>query len=492
MSKRVAVIGLDGIPWHILNKLLEYNAMPNLRKIIKNSLRGVLKSTVPPWTPPAWTSITTGVNPGKHGVFGFVKLTKNYNTRIINSLDVHYPRIHEMVALAGLKSVCINLPLTYPIAKINGVTVISDWMSPNLTFYPRSIESYVKDYHPYTISHLHKAPNYFYRLLNECYLRVKAVNSIMEELNWNLFLVVYSEPDNVMHEDYRGTINGNRIILRIFRKIDETIGRAIRLSDIVFIVSDHGFSEFSRLISINTLLYKLGIAVKTWKKSIKEFIHHPKKGESGISHIRVPTKLYRILSLKPMKVLIKRFFKLLSKGKELRAQLPSVDIKYSTAFYLSHFNGVWVKDQKLLNPLIYAIKSIKGIKDVWRREELFHGPYVNLAPHIMFSPDYNNGYQLYSSNIYPDIIIENTVYDHHPDGIFVVYGHEVSPGWIGSVRCEDIVPTILNYLRLPVPIDTDGKIIKEVSILPKKLRYYNYLGHWLLIRQLYKLKDKRV
>ena len=84
--------------------------------------------------------------------------------------------------------------------------------------------------------------------------------------------------------------------------------------------------------------------------------------------------------------------------------------------------------------------------------------------------------------------MKSTVYDHHPNGIFIAHGREVSPGWIGNVNCEDIVPTILNYLELPIPVDTDGKIIKEVSTPPKKIRYYNYLNHWRLVKHLHKLK----
>ena len=487
MSKRIAVIGLDGMPWHILNKLFEYNAMPNLKKIIERSTRGILKSTIPPWTPPAWTSIATGVNPGKHGIFGFVKLTDDYNSRVTNSNDVHYPRIHEMLALLGLKSVSINLPLTFPIVKIKETAIISDWTSPNLTFYPKSIRKYAEKYSPYIISHLHKTPNYFHRLLDELNSRVRAVNLMMKELDWNLFFVVYSEPDNMMHEDYRRVLRGDKIALKIFNKIDETIGEAIQLSDIVLIVSDHGFSEFNYLISINTFLHNLGLASGTWKSSVKEFANHSKGEKGAIRRIQVPIKLYKFLSFNPLKLLFKRIFKLLT-GNELRAQLPYIDVKSSTAFYLACFNGIWVKDEKLIDPLIRAIKRLRGIKYVWKREELFHGPYTSLAPHIMFSPDYDHGYQLHSSNIYPSVVMKNMVYNHHPDGIFIAYGRDVSSGWVGNINCEDIVPTILNYLELPLPMDTDGKIIKGVSNLPKEIKYYSYLNHWLLIRRLRKLK----
>lgn len=110
MKKKVIVLGLDGVPWPILNNLLSNNVMPNLKKIIEKSTTGILRSTIPSNTPSSWTSITTGVNPGKHGIFGFQKLYNNFSNEIVSSKDVMCPRIHELLASNGLASVVINLP----------------------------------------------------------------------------------------------------------------------------------------------------------------------------------------------------------------------------------------------------------------------------------------------------------------------------------------------------------------------------------------------
>jgi predicted AlkP superfamily phosphohydrolase/phosphomutase len=135
MKKRVVVIGLDGMAWHILNKLFKWNIMPNLKRITQKSLKGTLESTIPPESGPAWTSLATGVNPGKHGVFGFTIPTKDYNgIKILNSRDVKYLRIHEMVAVQNLKSICVNQILTYPIKKFPGSYVITDWLSPEIRY----------------------------------------------------------------------------------------------------------------------------------------------------------------------------------------------------------------------------------------------------------------------------------------------------------------------------------------------------------------------
>ncbi|HET7483481.1 MAG TPA: alkaline phosphatase family protein, partial [Actinomycetota bacterium] len=68
---KVLMLGLDGVTFRILDPAFEAGHMPRLRALLERGVSGILTSTVPPYTPPGWTSIFTGVNPGKHGIFGF-------------------------------------------------------------------------------------------------------------------------------------------------------------------------------------------------------------------------------------------------------------------------------------------------------------------------------------------------------------------------------------------------------------------------------------
>ena len=70
-TKRVLLLGLDGMTYSVLEPAFEAGHMPVFQRLLERGASGVLTSTVPPYTPPGWTSIFTGVNPGKHGIFGF-------------------------------------------------------------------------------------------------------------------------------------------------------------------------------------------------------------------------------------------------------------------------------------------------------------------------------------------------------------------------------------------------------------------------------------
>jgi len=49
-----------------------------------------------PYTAPSWTTVATGVNPGKHGIFNFIKPYGEIG--VVKSDEVMYPRINEVLA----------------------------------------------------------------------------------------------------------------------------------------------------------------------------------------------------------------------------------------------------------------------------------------------------------------------------------------------------------------------------------------------------------
>lgn len=71
-NNRVVIIGLDGISTSILGMLFNRGVMLKLKPVIRKCKVYKELSTIPPSTLPAWTSISSGVNPGKHGVVDFL------------------------------------------------------------------------------------------------------------------------------------------------------------------------------------------------------------------------------------------------------------------------------------------------------------------------------------------------------------------------------------------------------------------------------------
>jgi predicted AlkP superfamily phosphohydrolase/phosphomutase len=73
MNPRVFVLGVDGLNEAIWRHLRDAGLAPFLTRLITHTLP--LQSTTPAHTAPAWTSIATGLNPGRHGVLNFWQRT---------------------------------------------------------------------------------------------------------------------------------------------------------------------------------------------------------------------------------------------------------------------------------------------------------------------------------------------------------------------------------------------------------------------------------
>ena len=72
MKKKVLVIGLDGATFSVIDSLVREERLPNLSRLMREGASGILKSTTPPLTGPAWLSLATGMKPEKTGVYDFV------------------------------------------------------------------------------------------------------------------------------------------------------------------------------------------------------------------------------------------------------------------------------------------------------------------------------------------------------------------------------------------------------------------------------------
>lgn len=76
--KRLVVVGLDGLEPELTERWMEEGKLPNLTALAERGTYRRVATTCPPLSPVAWATFSTGVNPGKHGVYDFVKREANY------------------------------------------------------------------------------------------------------------------------------------------------------------------------------------------------------------------------------------------------------------------------------------------------------------------------------------------------------------------------------------------------------------------------------
>ena len=108
---RTLIIGLDGATWKVADPLIAQGKLPNLAMIKQQGTWSYLNSTTPPMTLPSWSSMLTGCNPGKHGIFDFVEY-QDRSLRFVHALDRCVPTIHQLVSDRGGRVASLLVPTT--------------------------------------------------------------------------------------------------------------------------------------------------------------------------------------------------------------------------------------------------------------------------------------------------------------------------------------------------------------------------------------------
>jgi predicted AlkP superfamily phosphohydrolase/phosphomutase len=264
------VIGLDGVSASYLQERVAAGTMPALAELLRNGRLVAMDSSVPPVSGVAWASLSTGVNPGRHGVYGFTELRPGtYDLRFPNNADLRSPRVWNRLAERGLHSVVLNVPGTYPAQAPAGSLLVSGFVSPRLT---RSVSP----------------PGWFFRveelgyrtdvdaelawddpdavadeLLDLTEARRRLWWTAWEQVDWSLFWGVFTETDRFHHYHWgrRGEPWVETILDRLYRAIDDHLAdMAARLDedDALYVVSDHGFTPIRAEVHLNRWLAQEG------------------------------------------------------------------------------------------------------------------------------------------------------------------------------------------------------------------------------------------
>jgi predicted AlkP superfamily phosphohydrolase/phosphomutase len=133
--KKVIIIGLDGFEPKIVERMLEAGDLPNLAKLREQGGYSRIRTTYPAQTPVAWSTFATGTNPGRHGIFDFIRRDpKTYlpdlSMNRYEQKNAYLPPkavnlrrgtpLWQLLSAAGISSSVVRCPCTYPPDDIQG------------------------------------------------------------------------------------------------------------------------------------------------------------------------------------------------------------------------------------------------------------------------------------------------------------------------------------------------------------------------------------
>lgn len=144
--KRVVILGLDGLEPTLAEQFMNEGKLPNLDRLRKEGCYTRLGTTWPPLSPVAWSSFSTGTNPGKHNIFDFIGRNPVDYKPLISSVQIRPGRRNlrlgpyviplsrpdiralrkskpfwTVLGETGIFSAVLRVPITFPPDKFHGV-----------------------------------------------------------------------------------------------------------------------------------------------------------------------------------------------------------------------------------------------------------------------------------------------------------------------------------------------------------------------------------
>ena len=507
-TRRVMILGLDGATLDLIRLWAEAGILPTFQKLMRQGAWGPLRSTMPPVTPAAWSSFMTGVNPGKHGVFGFSSLAEeSYENSLVDSNLRQAPSLWQLASRAGKRVIVYNVPVTYPPERVNGL-MVSGLMTPpgaKDATYPRELLNELeppqlgKDIYGHTPFRRGHEAEFIRELLDIHAYNFRTARFLMHRQPWDLFVAEFQHTDTMAHfmwkhmEDKGADLPepvrevAANALRDIYTDVDAKLGQLIQESGedtFVVVMSDHGHGRLKQFFAVNIWLLQKGyIQLKPDAMTrLKYALYRLGLSPSSLYHLAlrfgVGDDVFRSEDerVNTTKRRLKGF--LLSWG--------DIDWSRTRAFSLGYGGPIFVnlkgrepqgnvepgaEYEALLDQLIADLKTItepagRGplVSEIYRGREIYSGPFARRGPDLVFltrDPSVlGTGLVEFNSKDWFRRMPRKSG-SHRMDGILFLSGPGMRQGYsLSGASIMDIAPTVLALLGVPVPNEMDGRVLE--------------------------------
>jgi len=507
-KRRVLIVAWDGATMDLLGPWSDEGRLPTLRGILENGAHGNLSSTYPPLTGPAWASFMTGKSPGNHGVFEFFRRREGGYSQVLSGpSSIKSTSLWRLLSDAGKRVGVMNVPLTYPPEEVNGFLIsglltprdCSDWA------YPKELIGELKDelgsylvHHDekYTKSNVENLLKEQQRMLES---RTEAALYLMRAKEWDFFMVHYYGPDRMTHEfwhlmdpshpqhDPREYQRYGNVVRDFFEKLDAGLGRLasqLQEDDVLILMSDHGMGRVTKFMNVNSWLLSEGFL--KLRRGLRSRLRYA-LFRSGFNYYVIGKLVLRLGWGK----------KAVQMGRGRRQALQEqvffsfrdVDWSRTRAYSMGNYGQIFAnlrgrepegcvspgdEYERLLDELTDRLCGLvdpesgeRVIERVFRGHEVYSGKYVDAAPDLMFLTR-NMEYKALGLSDFNSPRVLEPVYgctgNHRMEGILAAHGRAVirQGTKVEGAGIQDLAPTVLHLLGVPVPLDMDGSVLEDM------------------------------
>ena len=502
---RTLLFGLDGATFDLIRPWVTEGHLPHLGALMADGVSGDLASTLPPVTSPAWPSFMTGMNPGKHSVFDFIR----GDMSLVNATSIRAPTIWHILSEAGLRVGVMNVPVTYPPQPLNGF-MISGLLSPSsgeITYPPGLLAPYAAELGAYRVALRvqYKEGNeeaFLADALDLIETRGRYAIRLMRDHPWDVFMVHFIALDNLQHAFWKfidpthpryrpeaARAHGDSL-LRAYRQVDTQVGRLVEQARElggalnIIVMSDHGFGPLHYILNLNIYLLNQGLLHlkrDPWTRFKAALFR------AGLT----PANVYHWLERLGLQNIVARVSKR-SRNRVVARFLSFQDVDWSRtlAYSMGHVGQVYINRrgrephgtvteaeyEAVRERVVAALRRLTHpqtgrplLDRVIYGSEVTSGPYADQGPDLHLVLD---GYRCIT---FPLFATDNRVVTrqirgdsgcHRENGVFIGHGPAFRQGdQVQDSRIIDLAPTILHLMGQPIPDDMDGRVL-EAALRP--------------------------
>lgn len=490
-TDRLVILGLDGATWTVLDPMRRRGLMPNLDALLARSAHGTLRSTIPPVTSAAWTTMMTGCSPARHGVFDHRYYDAAAGQMKVNhSGRIRVPTVWHLLSAAGRSVVSLNLPGTYPPPAVRGV-IVSGMDAPHLEAAlagsPAFAERLRAEVPDYTLRYFWKrVPGSLEELAENARLtaesfRGRAEGGLLADRvvpDWSALMVQFQNLDPFQHRVWR-YLNVDETGIddpawnvaagEVLKGLDVAIGLLCELADrrgaAILAVSDHGFGPCLGRIHVNRILIDAGVArlpglsgrlrmravreldlFRLWGAKHKDPAARTASFDTSVA-AQFPFDWRRTLAFAPHQDTAAMVY-LNSRARHAGAPLSTPrqvdDARQAAASALAEARHP--ETGRALFPRVISTADSYGLD-----------PAAEGYPDLIALPD--DPYWVRTKLAPGTVWVEadaNLPGTHRPEGIVALCLPGVAPGRTLQADLQDISPSILRLFGLPIPAHVEG------------------------------------
>jgi predicted AlkP superfamily phosphohydrolase/phosphomutase len=495
---KVLLVGWDGAEPDLVEPWVEQGKLPVLASLVKRGTLGRIRSTVPAVTPPAWSSIMTGLQPGRHGIYAFTRPGTESSTEIIvTAAERQGTSVWRYLSEAGRQVGVFNLSLTYPPEPVSGF-LLAGFDAPvfnaSITHPAEAFGVALRNINGYShwmMDAFGDSPHE--DLQRQLFQQRDVLFNLTREYSVEVLAVNFNSVDHIHHKAWPIGMDGQElaqqngtVVERMYRDMDAVLGDLLAeyadQSTHVIVLSDHGGGRMKGQMSMARALEAGGFLVLRRQHKASLLLGLRRALWLTLPH-SVRSRIWGMAGAR---------FRLDMHRRVQQATLSDVDWEQTKAFPWGDGGFVQINQrgrepqgsvapedtERVLADIEAYMRTIRDphtgelvVGETLRGAEVYGESPAGYPPDLLVESggmEYNllpwwDGPEDLVLNLEGEGEKPERQGNHRPWGMLATCGPAVQPGaTVPKMQMVDITPALLYLAGVPVPEGLDGQVRREL------------------------------